>query len=157
MGATCKPENAIQAAQLLSSHWRNLIGAAGTQEIPDFDFVVAPKAGSPFIAYEFAKLHQKPLLLHNEQPKFQSDDVDFAALFDAAYKPKAGARALMVDDSTTGGRKAVDTIQHLRDAGFTVSDFLVVFEPLTKKAIGRNAAATLSAVDVRLHSIIKTE
>lgn len=63
----------------------------------------------------------------------------------------------MVDDSTTGGRKAVDTIQHLRDAGFTVSDFLVVFEPLTKKAIGRNAAATLSAVDVRLHSIIKTE
>lgn len=157
MGATCKPENAIQAAQLLSSHWRNLIGAAGAQEIPDFDFVVAPKAGSPLIAYEFAKLHQKPLLLHNEQPKFQSDDVDFAALFDAAYKPKAGARALMVDDSTTGGRKAVDTIQHLRDAGFTVSDFLVVFEPLTKKAIGRNAAARLSAVDVRLHSIIKTE
>lgn len=157
MGASCEPTKAIQAAQLLSSHWRNLIGTAGTHDIPDFDFVVAPKAGSPFIAYEFAKLHQKPLMLHNEQPKFQSDEVDFAAMFDAAHRPKAGANALMVDDSTTGGRKAVNTIQHLRDAGYTVSDFLVVFEPLTKKAIGRNAAERLSTVGVRLHSIIKTE
>ncbi|ATX64563.1 phosphoribosyltransferase [Roseinatronobacter bogoriensis] len=157
MGASCEPTKAIQAAQLLSSHWRNLIGSAGTQDIPDFDFVVAPKAGAPFIAYEFAKLHQKPLVLHNEQPKFQSDEPEFAAVFDAADKPKAGARALMVDDSTTGGRKAVNTIQHLRGAGYAVSDFLVVFEPLTKKVIGRNAAERLSIMDVRLHSIIKTE
>lgn len=157
MGATCEPTKAIHAAQLLSSHWRNLIGSSGTKDIPDFDFVVAPKAGSPFIAYEFAKLHHKPLMLHNEQPKFQSDDQDPAALFDAAQKPKAGARALMVDDSTTGGRKAVNTIEHLRDAGYVVSDFLVIFEPLTKKAIGRNAAERLANVDVRLHSIIKTE
>ncbi len=157
MGATCEPTKAVHAAQLLSSHWRNLIGSSGEQDIPDFDFVVAPKAGSPFIAYEFAKLHQKPLVLHNEQPKFQSDDEDFAAFFDAAEKPKDGARALMVDDSTTGGRKAADTIRHLREAGYTVSDFLVVFEPLTKKKIGRNAAERLSNVQVRLHSIIETE
>jgi orotate phosphoribosyltransferase len=157
MGATCEPTKAIYSAQLLSSLWRNLIGAAGTKDVPDFDFVAAPKAGSPFIAYEFAKLHQKPLILHNEQPKFQSNDKDFVAFFDAAEKPKTGARALVVDDSTTGGRKAVDTIRHLREAGYIVSDFLVVFEPLTKKRIGRNAAERLSDVQVRLHSIIKTE
>lgn len=157
MGASCSPENSISAAQLLSSLWRNLIGSAGTQDLPDFDFVVAPKAGSPFIAYEFAKLHNKPLVLHNEQQKFQSNDSDFAAFFDAAEKPADGSRALLVDDSTTGGRKAMDTIGHLRDAGYQVSDFLVVFEPLIKKKIERNAAERLSSVDVRLHSIIKTE
>jgi orotate phosphoribosyltransferase len=157
MGASCNPSRALDAAQQLSSLWRNLIGEAGTQSIPDFDFVAAPKAGSPFIAYEFAKLHKKPLVLHNENPKFQSDDNDFAAMFDSEEPPKAGSVAIIVDDSTTGGRKAVDTITHLRESGYVVSDFLVIFEPLTKKKIGRNAAERLSTVHVRLHSIIKTE
>lgn len=157
MGASCNPIRALEAAQLLSSLWRNKISEFDEKTIPDFDFVAAPKAGSPLIAYEFARLHKKPLVLHNENPKFQSEEFDFASLFDAEEQPEDGARAIIVDDSTTGGRKAAETIQHLRDSGYVVSDFLVVFEPLTKKDIGRNAAERLSAVGVTLHSIIKTD
>ncbi|MBQ2262476.1 MAG: hypothetical protein II336_14030 [Loktanella sp.] len=157
MGATCNHTKAIDAAQQLSSLWRNLISSSGANEIPDFDIVAAPKAGSPFIAYEFAKLHGKPLILHNEHPKFQSDDADFAANFDAEVEPKSGSVVIIVDDSTTGGRKAEETIINLRNAGFQVSDFLVIFEPQTKKSFGRNAAERLSNHHVRLHSIIKTE
>ena len=156
MGATCNPIKALDAAQQLSALWRNVIAEASGSSIPDFDFVAAPKAGSPFIAYEFAKLHKKPLVLHNENPKFQPND-DFVATFDAEEQPPEGAVGIIVDDSTTGGRKAMETIEHLRAAGYRVSDFLVVFEPLTKKSTGRNAAARLANVEVRLHSMIKTE
>jgi orotate phosphoribosyltransferase len=157
MGSTCNSSTAVDAAQQLSAHWRNVIQESSEQTIPDFDFVAAPKSGSPLIAYEFAKLQKKPLIFHNENLKFTSEDVDFAARFDAATKPAPDSVGIIIDDSTTGGRKGLEVIEHLRDAGYQVHDFLVIFEPLTKQAVGRNASARLKAVDVRLHSIIETE
>jgi orotate phosphoribosyltransferase len=157
MGATCDPVKALDAAQQLSAHWRNIVSSTDETTTPDFDFVAAPKSGSPLIAYEFAKLHKKPLVLHNETPKFVSDGEDFEAHFDAAFRPENGSVGLIVDDSTTGGRKGVEVIQNLREAGYQVHDFLVIFEPLTKRERERNAKVRLQAVNVSLHSIIETE
>ena len=49
--------------------------------------------------------------------------------FDCAMIPPKGSKALIVDDSTTGGRMVLSVIDHLREYGFYVSECLMVFEP----------------------------
>jgi orotate phosphoribosyltransferase len=70
--------------------------------------------------------------------------------------PPQGSRGLIVDDSSTGGGKAARLIKDLRNSGWEVSDFLVVFEPQLKVGTGQNAAARLGPQGVTLHSIVKT-
>ena len=62
----------------------------------------------------------------------------------------------MVDDSSTGGGKALKLIEDLRSCGWQVNDFLVVFEPQLKVPTNDNAAERLKPKDVVLHSIVKT-
>jgi adenine/guanine phosphoribosyltransferase-like PRPP-binding protein len=156
MGATADLDVAASYARDLAALWRSLAGVGGPVANGDIDFVVSPKTGSPLLAARFAVLIGKPLLLHNPEPKFASVPSDARAFFDCVDLPAAGSRGLMVDDSSTGGGKAVKLIDDLRDCGWEVSDFLVVFEPQLKAATGQNAAARLAPKGVILHSIVKT-
>lgn len=73
------------------------------------------------------------------------------ANFDCAVVLPINSRALIVDDSTTGGRMVVSTIDDLRKYGYNVSECLVVFEPQNK-----DARKKLSDKEVNLISIVKT-
>lgn len=156
MGATSDLNAARMYARDLAALWRSLAGAGGKVTNADIDFVVTPKSGSPLLGACVAELLGKPLLLHNPQEKFRSNPDDPRALFDFNALPAAGARGLIVDDSSTGGGKAVKLIDDLRKCGWNVSDFLVVFEPQLKTSTGQNAAARLAPKSVALHSILQT-
>lgn len=71
--------------------------------------------------------------------------------FDCAVIPPKGSKALIVDDSTTGGRMVLKVIEDLRKYGYDVSECLVVFEPQNK-----DARKKLSDQEVNLISIVKT-
>ena len=115
------------------------------------DFVVTPKQGSPILGYEFAKLIEKPFVLHEEIERFKGMDNDMRAVFDCHAVPKKGAVALIVDDSTTGGTMVCNTVRHLRKYGYKVYNCLVVFEPKNKRGRER-----LAAEQIGLLSIIET-
>jgi orotate phosphoribosyltransferase len=156
MGATSDLNLARVYARDLSGLWRSLADVGGQVANTNIDFIVAPKAGSPLLASCFAELLRKPLLLHNQEPKFRSDPNDPKALFDCQELPAPGSQGLMVDDSSTGGGKAVKLIDDLRRCGWNVSDFLVVFGPQLKAVSGQNAAVRLRPMGVTLHSIVKS-
>lgn len=156
MGATADLSLARVFARDLSALWRNLTGVGGAIANSDFDFVVTPKSGSPLLGACFAELLKKPLLLHNPDHKFRSDPTNPRAMFDFAELPALGSKGLMVDDSSTGGGKALRLIDDLRACGWEVSDFLVVFEPQLKVKTRDNAAARLAPKGVTLHSIVTT-
>lgn len=156
MGATSDFRAAEMYARDLSALWRMLAGVGGTLGKTEIDFVVTPKTGSPLLGAAYARLVQKPLLLHNPEAKFRSDPEDPRSYFDCFELPAAGARALIVDDSSTGGGKAASLITDLRKFGWEVNDFIVVFEPQTKTGTGQNAAERLRPLGVTLHSIVKT-
>ena len=156
MGATTDINVARAYARDLSALWRSLAGRAGAVANTNIDFIVAPKAGSPLLGSCFAELMGKPLLLHNHELKFRSRPEDPKARFDCNVLPPAGSRGLIVDDSSTGGGKAVRLIEDLRHCGWDVSDFLVVFEPQIKATTRQNAAERVRPMDVALHSIVKT-
>ena len=71
--------------------------------------------------------------------------------FNCSQIPEKGCTALIVDDSTTGGRMVLSTIEDLRKYGYNVMDCLVVFEPQQK-----DARKKLSDQSVNLISIVKT-
>ena len=58
---------------------------------------------------------------------------------------------MIVDDSTTGGKMVLDTINHLKQFKYEVNICLVVFEPRIK-----DAKQKLAQNDVQLVSIVKT-
>ena len=147
MGASTVPGTAEFFAAMLAQHWRTLAGTKARE--PNFDFVVTPKTCSPILGYEFAKLVNRPLLLHNEKEKFRLSGANLAAVLDFRERPLDGTRAIVVDDSTTGGDKVLRAVEDIRKHGFQVSDCLVVFEPMVKDARGR-----LEEQNVTLHSIV---
>jgi len=113
MGATTNERNAKDFARELNTHMQKI-----TPEL-QFDFIVTSKLGSPILGYEFANLIKKPFVLHSEEEKFRAKKSDVRAKFDFAnVKIKKNKTALIVDDSTTGGRKVVDIIKDLREFGF---------------------------------------
>ena len=71
--------------------------------------------------------------------------------FDCAEVPAKGSRALIVDDSTTGGRMVLSAVEDLRKYGYDVSECLVVFEPCQK-----DARKKLQQQGIQLLSICKT-
>ena len=155
MGATCNPAIAEAMARDLTAHWRAVITDPAESAVDEFDFVVTPKNGSPLLGAAFAQLMEKPFMLHSSEPKFGGGD-RFRALFDCDVPPPTEARALIVDDSSTGGGKAFRLVKDLRACGYTVNDLLVVFEPQLKTEEGANAAQRLKQLDVRIHSIVQT-
>lgn len=155
MGASCNPAVARAVARDLTAHWRSVITDPSSNAEDNFDFVVTPKDGSPLLGAAFAELMGKPFVLHAGEPKFDGAD-RFRALFDCDAQPAADTRALIVDDSSTGGGKAIRLVQDLRDCGYKVDDFLVAFEPKLKAESGANAAERLKPQGVRLHAIVST-
>lgn len=150
MSASCSYKEAEVIARCLSTYFKNNISEFS---VSSFDFVACPKSGSPFIAYEFAKILQKPLVLHDcQEEKYRVDDPVLSALsrIDYGFEIKPGMVGLVVDDSTTGGRKVSSLVDDLRRFGCVVGDCLVVFEPQ-----GKNGKNLLLSNGVRLHSIVK--
>lgn len=150
IGHTCDPKCAKAYAKLLSTYWAKAV-TDGSVIDPCFDFVVTPKNGSPILGYEFAQLVGKTFVLHEETERFSCRRDDWRKKFDCAEQIEKGKTALLVDDSTTGGRMALDTINDLRKYGFKIKVCLVVFEPQVK-----DARKKLSNEDVQLISITKT-
>lgn len=147
MSGSCDPNHAISIARCLSTHLKI------KNEITDFDFVVTPKSGSPIIGYEFSKLVNKPFVLHDcNETKYTTSDNELSLIsrFDSAIKLEQGKVGLIIDDSTTGGRKVVMLAEDLRRLGCVVSDCLVAFEPQ-----GKQGGNLLTSVGIRLHSIVK--
>lgn len=151
IGATCEPQYAVYFARLLSTYWSDTIINTNNIKNCRFDFVVTPKGGSPILGYEFAKLIGKPFVLHEESERFQNRPEDFRTFFNCSKFPQHGETALIVDDSTTGGKMVLDTIKHLRQFKYNVNICLVVFEPRIK-----DAKQKLERNNVQLVSIVKT-
>lgn len=151
MGASSDYRNAEVYARYLSTFFHIILDEGTTVSEPNFDFIVTPKMGSPLVGYEFSKLINKPLLLHNRTPKFISSDFNVEQVFDFnGSPPPKGSKALLVDDSTTGGTKMVEAIDDLRKFGYDASDCLILFEPIVKDVRTR-----LQSKNVSLHSILK--
>lgn len=144
MGACCNERTAQDFARELHTYSKNLN--------IDYDFIVTSKLGTPILAYEFSKLVNKPLVLHSEEEKFRlknGNTDEPKAKFDfGILKPSNLKKALIVDDSTTGGRKILDIIKDLRKYKYEVTDCLVVFVPT-----GKNVEKELKDKNVNLHKI----
>lgn len=151
IGHSCNPRCATEYARILSTFWALKIESTRDIIEPQIDFIVTPKGGSPILGYEFAKLLEKPFVLHEESDRFTCKKADMRKRFDCAEVPEPGSRALIVDDSTTGGRMVCETIRDLRKYGYKVSECLVVFEPQNK-----DAKKKLEQQNVKLLSICKT-
>ncbi len=147
MGATTFKRNATDFARELNTYKRTL------EKKLEFDFVVTSKLGSPILGYEFANILEVPFVLHSEEEKFRlKKGDDSSSKFDfGCLESKKLKKALIVDDSTTGGRKVINIIKDLKKYGFEVTDCLVVFAPQGKQAYER-----LAKESVKLHSIIQT-
>jgi orotate phosphoribosyltransferase len=149
MGVSVNSEKSELFARYLSTYWHQLL-VKNEVSSDNFDFVITPKNGSPILGYEFSKLVNKPFGLHTYRDKFKGTSC-IHQRFDFIHPPENGAKALIVDDSTTGGRMVIEAINDLRKFGYAVTDCLVVFEPQLK-----NARELIASEQVRLHSIIKT-
>ncbi|WP_221091069.1 phosphoribosyltransferase family protein [Deinococcus aquaedulcis] len=117
----------------------------------EYDFVACSKMSSPLLAYEISKILNKPLLLYSPEKKFKSPNDALKADFDTGVESISGKRVIIVDDSTTGGRKVMDVVKAIRKHNGEISDCFVIFEP-----IGKNASDKLLTEEVTLHSIVKT-
>lgn len=151
IGHSCNEECAQAYARVLTSYWSDIVEKSQNVKNPIIDFVVTPKGGSPILGYEFSKLINKPFVLHEENARFDSEKDDMRRWFDCAVVPPKGAKALIVDDSTTGGRMVLNVVTNLRKYGYDVSECLVVFEPQNK-----DARKKLSDLEINLISIVKT-
>lgn len=144
MGATAESTRAIHYAKLLQTHYK-------IENLPAFDIIATPRAGSPILGYEFARLSQKPFVMGtSEKVKDKNQIMGNHSMLDY---PKtlslAGKVVMLVDDSTTGGRKQIELAKKLRAAGAKVNISLALFEPQ-----GKGAREKLAAEGITLHSII---
>ena len=151
-GASTEQRQAAFFARALAAKARSVDRLYDKAGIFTFDFVAAPITGSPILAYEFSQIVGKPLFLHRQAEKFKSSaGAEIRATFDLSVRaPAAGARCLIVDDSTTGGNKVLSLLRDLKKFGYMAEDCLIVFEPK-----GKDARDKLSAVGVQLHTVVE--
>lgn len=149
MGLSTDPAAAKDLARDLVARWRSAVERDAIT--PDPQAVAAPKVGSPLLAAAVAEILDVPLILVNPKEKFDVGRKEPKAWLDFAAPLPRGTNVLLVDDSTTGGGKALASLQVLNEAGLRVTDFLVIFEPQLK-----NARAKLENKGVRLHAILTT-
>lgn len=150
IGHSCDQKYAESYARILSTYWAKSV-ESGKVKNSIVDFVVTPKGGSPILGYELSKLMGKQFVLHEERERFFCEKSDMRQKFDCAKIPSHGAKALIVDDSTTGGRMVLETIDDLKKFGYEVTECLVVFEPQSK-----DARKKLENKGVNLLSVVKT-
>ncbi len=150
IGASTNPKNSELFARYLTTFWRETVTSNTSVKNLEFDFVVTPKQGSPIIGYEFARKMEKPFIIYSREEKFSTADDNFKKHFDCEEIPPKGKTAIIVDDSTTGGRMMKEVIKALKSNGYTITECLVIFEPTVKDARG-----ILQGLGVNLHSIVK--
>ncbi|MBV7309876.1 hypothetical protein KVY11_14510 [Acinetobacter sp. CWB-G5] len=149
MSASTDPNKSELMAKMLSSY-------LSQHPSLTFDFIITPKNGTPILGYELAKLLKVPCVFHvDSQEKFTCDnDNEFYiySKFDVASREVLSQKkkALIVDDSTTGGRKVTNLVEDLRTINCEVNDCLVIFEPIAKEV-----QKTLNQIGITLHSIEK--
>lgn len=143
MGATTDSLRAIRYAKLLQTHLKNV-------DIPSFDIVATPRTGSPILGYEFSRLSRKPFVMGVYEKVHDRDgamgghsSLDFPKTLELS-----GKTVLIVDDSTTGGRKQVTLANKLRASGAIVKSSLVLFEPQ-----GKGAREALSKENISLYAV----
>ncbi|MEO9787291.1 MAG: phosphoribosyltransferase [Aurantimonas coralicida] len=147
MGKSADHRFAERTARTLAARWREL-AQEGTVD-PAIDGVAGLKTGSPFVAYELARQLKVPLLLHVGAIKFDRDPPILQMSFDTMLPSIAELRFLVVDDSTTGGTKAMNAIREIRDFGGIVDTMLVLFVPPEKEPV-----TLLKQIEVQLYSAI---
>jgi len=158
MGASTKANVALRLAALINTFIGTKLRDPQLKNLSDFDYVATPKSGSPLIGYEFSKMTDKPLLLHSMEPKYKNADgsPNSLAHFDLSFIPESGKSVLIVDDSSTGGRKIMKLVEDLRSLDLVVDHCVVIFEPQSKVEIKQNARSRLSGLDVNLISIVNS-
>lgn len=144
IGNTTHPETARQYARILYTH----LHAEG---LLDFDFVATPKDGAPLLGYEFAILAGKPFILGVcDKGRDPTGKIRSHLILDYPLHMSLEAqRGILIDDSTTGGRKMVDLAKVLRAEGATITKAAVLFEP-----IGKGARKLLEENKIELNSIV---
>ncbi len=151
MGATTDKTNAKDFAGILKSY----IYESSCIDLSTIDLIVTSKLGSPILGYEFASNINKPFILHSSETKFRpttSKSYKLQQKFDTGgCKSFKNKTALIVEDSTTGGRKIIQIINDLRANDINVNECLVIFAPQ-----GKRADEKLLAEGVTLHAMINT-
>lgn len=156
IGAVCSYTKAEHFASLMGKYWTNYSKSHDDRPDLGFDFVVTPKGGSPTLGYEFAKLMGVPFVLHEERARIHNRPDDVRTYFDMETILPKDRRALIVDDSITGGRMMNGTIKDLRKYGYSVSAAFVIFEVCAKDGRGLlngNKVNLISMVKVKTNSI----
>lgn len=146
IGSSTDPDVAAKYARILNTYLTDI-------NFVDYDIVATPKDGSPILGYEFARMVRRPLVLGVCRKVQASPGGRESGHFRLDYKIGSSlkdARVLIVDDSTTGGRKMVNLVNELRAHGAVVEHAAVLFEP-----IGKGARAKLLNIGVTLHAIVK--
>ena len=143
-GSSVDPDFAERAASALLSYLR-------VEDIDlEFDRIIGIKEGSPSLALEVGRRLRVPVCLYRgrSEPKWGGRNGDDPRrLFDGPVSE--GENALIVDDSVTGARKALDAIEDLSTLGVTVDHCLVLFEPL-----GKDGRERLASQGVELLAVI---
>jgi orotate phosphoribosyltransferase len=144
IGSSTDPEAARHYARILYTHLH-------AEKLLDFDFVATPKDGAPLLGYEFAILAGKPLVLGVCSKGTDSTGKSRSHLIlDYPLHMSLEARTgLLVDDSTTGGRKMVALAKALRTEGAGINRACVLFEP-----IGKGARKLLLENEIELDAIV---
>lgn len=151
MSASTDPNISTKMAKILSSYIHNTPSLR-------YDFIITPKNGTPILGYELAKLLQVPCVFHvdsNEKFSCGREDKFYKySKFDVSSIDilSKNNRALIVDDSTTGGRKITSLVEDLREIDCEVGDCLVIFEPTAKEV-----DKTLNQIGITLHSLVKVD
>lgn len=145
MTASTDPTFANECALILASYLR-----MNRDETAEFDVVIGLKQGSPLIAAALAAKLGLPLILYRGQGarrRRDMADLDTRDYFDgdAALLQK---RAMIVDDSTTGGTMMLDCTFDYRGAGGEIRGALILFEVL-----GRNGREALLKNGVEVYSV----
>lgn len=145
MGGSTEFNKVTQYARILNTH-------ASLEGIVDFDIVATPKDGSPILGYEFSKLVGKPFVLGVVEKAFESGNEmgDHLKLDYPKHLLLRNKKVLIIDDSTTGGRKMASLVKALRDSGAIVINAMVLFEPQ-----GKGARELLQENNINLYSIIE--
>lgn len=156
IGAVCSPQKAEQFASWMAQCWGRFSKMNAEKFELGFDFVVTPKGGSPTLGYEFAKLIGVPFALHEETNRIHNHPDNVRTRFDMEDILPKQKRALIVDDSITGGAMVNSTIKDLRKYGYNVTACFVIFEVCTKNGrakLEENSTNLISMVKVKARSI----
>lgn len=144
IGSTTDSTVAKHYARILYTH-------LDAERMLEFDFVATPKDGAPLLGYEFSILADKPLVLGVCSKGIDSTGKSRSHLIlDYPLHMSLEARTgLLVDDSTTGGRKMLELAEALRAEGATINKATVLFEP-----IGKGARDLLRENQIELNAIV---